>query len=190
MGDGTLLDEVQEVIALPHFSGMAKQDPNSVVLKEQVVDQLRQFMETMATTMYKNNRFHNCEHASLVTMAKVKLLSRVVNPKIDAVVSNGVDESRAYILHYCTYGITSDPITQSACVFSSLIHDVGHYGVPSSTSIREESRLAVAYKRSILEQNSCDLAWNLLMQDQFTDLRFAIFRRTRSIVRQQLYLNI
>jgi hypothetical protein len=71
MGDGTLLGEVQEVIALPHFSGMAKQDPNSVVLKEQVVDQLRQFIETMATTMYKNNPFHNCEHASFVTMATV-----------------------------------------------------------------------------------------------------------------------
>ena len=35
-------------------------------------------------------------------------------------------------LHDDTYGITSDPLTQFACAFSGLIHDVDHQGIDSS----------------------------------------------------------
>jgi len=54
-------------------------------------------------------------------MSVVKLLSRIVAP--DA--SNITDVKS---LHDHTYGITSDPLTQFACVFSGLIHDVDHTG--------------------------------------------------------------
>ena len=66
-------------------------------------------------------------------------------------------------LHDHTYGITSDPLTQFACVFSALIHDVDHSGVPNSQLIKENSRVAAFYKnKSVAEQNSVDLAWDLL----------------------------
>lgn len=68
-------------------------------------------------------------------MSVTKLMSRIVAP--DQVI-DGEDYMRKAInatdvmnqnnlastLHDHTYGITSDPLTQFACVFSSLIHDV------------------------------------------------------------------
>jgi hypothetical protein len=66
-----------------------------------------------------------------------------------------------------TYGITSDPLTQFSCMLSALIHDVDHPGVPNATLIYERAMLARRYKnKSIAEQNSVDLAWNLLMQSR------------------------
>ena len=35
-----------------------------------------------------------------------------------------------------TYGITADPLTQFACVFSALIHDLDHPGVPNSQLVK------------------------------------------------------
>ena len=53
---------------------------------------------------------------------------------------------------------TSDPITQFACAFSALIHDVDHPGVPNPQFIKEQAELATLYKaRSVAEQNSFDI---------------------------------
>jgi hypothetical protein len=79
-------------------------------------------------------------------------------------------------LHDHTYGIASDPLTQFACVFSTLIHDVDHQGVPNAQLIAEKTEIAAFYKgMSIAEQNSVDLAWELLMGEDYTDLRAAIY---------------
>mmetsp|Transcript_20719 Transcript_20719/g.43365 ORF Transcript_20719/g.43365 Transcript_20719/m.43365 type:complete len:305 (-) Transcript_20719:171-1085(-) len=109
-------------------------------------------------------------------MAVVKLLSRVVDPKIAGVVSNGTtnEEQKASMLHDYTYGITSDPLVQFACVFAALVHDVDHPGVPNSILVLENAQLAKAYERSVAEQNSFDLAWHLFMDQQFTELRQAV----------------
>lgn len=78
-------------------------------------------------------------------------------------------------LHDHTYGITSDPLTQFACVFSALIHDVDHSGVPNSQLIKEDAQVAALYKnKSVAEQNSVDLAWNMLQEERFRALRCAI----------------
>jgi hypothetical protein len=88
-----------------------------------------------------------------------------------------------------TYGITSDPLTQFSCVFSAVIHDVDHPGVPNTTLVEEKTPLATKYNnKSIAEQNSVDLAWNLLMNDRYKKLRSAIYssdvemRRFRQLV--------
>lgn len=80
-------------------------------------------------------------------------------------------------LHNYTYGITSDPLTQFAVVFGALIHDMDHQGVSNSHLIKEEMFLAEKYDNmSIQEQNSFDLAWNLLMDDdQYHALQQCIF---------------
>lgn len=60
-------------------------------------------------------------------MSVVKLLSRIVAPSDLA--DEEVDKKRRgtrvsiSVLHDHTYGITSDPLTQFACVLSALIHD-------------------------------------------------------------------
>jgi len=94
-------------------------------------------------------------------------------------------------LHDHTYGITSDPLTQFACVFSALIHDADHTGVPNSQLIKEQPVIASAYKnRSVAEQVSVDLGWNLLMEDNYSALRSAIYGSNAEMKRfRQLVVN-
>lgn len=105
-------------------------------------------------------------------MSTVKLLSRIVAPDLH---SNALSEDTELDknLHDHTYGITSDPLTRFACVFSSLIHDVDHTGASNVQLVKENVCIASLYKeQSVAEQNSVDLSWNLLMRDK----RYANFR--------------
>jgi 3'5'-cyclic nucleotide phosphodiesterase len=61
---------------------------------------------------------------------------------------NGKDA--AATLHDHTYGITSDPMTQFACAFSALIHDVDHVGVSNAQLVLEGVPIAKKYNVSIL----------------------------------------
>jgi 3'5'-cyclic nucleotide phosphodiesterase len=90
-----------------------------------------------------------------------------------------------------TYGITSDPLTQFSCVFSAVIHDIDHPGVPNVTLVAEKTALAEKYNnKSIAEQNSVDLAWNLLMNDKYQILRSAIYSNEVEMQRfRQLVVN-
>ena len=113
-------------------------------------------------------------------MSVVKLLSRIVAPSdlTDEEVDKKKKGTRVSIsfLHDHTYGITSDPLTQFACVLSALIHDADHPGVPNAQLIKEKTRIAVFYKnQSIAEQNSVDLCWDLLMDPKFKILRDTIY---------------
>ena len=70
------------------------------------------------------------EHASHVAMSVSKLLSRIVAPDVQIAHQEGSTEQQLQLqyasrLHDHTYGITSDPITHFAIVFSALIHDAG-----------------------------------------------------------------
>ena len=95
------------------------------------------------------------------------------------------------MLHDHTYGITSDPLTQFACVFSALIHDVDHTGVPNTQLAVEQPAVASAYKgKSLAEQVSVDLAWNLLQDDCYSALRNAIYASEAEMKRfRQLVVN-
>jgi hypothetical protein len=175
----TVLDEVKEIITLPNFNAksaeLRKKDSATTQLNDDVVQQLREYVANVAA-LYRCNPFHNFEHASHVTMSVVKLLSRIVVPA-DVDYENLDTDKIASTLHDHTYGITSDPLTQFACVFSALIHDVDHSGVPNSQLIKEDTKLAAFYKgKSIAEQNSVDLAWDLLNEDSYSSLRAAIYR--------------
>jgi transcription termination factor NusB len=130
--------------------------------------------------------------ASHVTMSVSKLLSRIIAP------SDVLDDYRdrankdlASTLHDHTYGITSDPLTQFACVFSALVHDVDHAGVPNTQLVNENVELAARYGyKSVAEQNSIDLAWNLLMKDEFSELRQTICSTKSEVLHfRQLIVN-
>jgi class 3 adenylate cyclase len=167
----TVLEEVKEIIHLPTFSGQKAKNENNDALSSVVLDQLEDYVSAVAS-MYRENPFHNFEHASHVVMSVVKLLSRIVAPDI----GEETGKDMASTLHDHTYGITSDPLTQFACVFSALIHDADHTGVPNSQLIHENSNLAKIYKdKSVAEQNSVDLCWDLLMDNNFDELRAAIY---------------
>lgn len=117
-------------------------------------------------------------------MSVTKLLGRIVATECD-----DCDNSKE--LHDYTYGITSDPLTQFAVVFSALLHDVDHPGVPNAQLVKEATETACHYKnKSIAEQNSIDLAWNLLLEDDYQDLRRTIYTTTQELQRfRQMVVN-
>ena len=179
-----VLEEVAEVICLPKFTNKAAgamDHAEDVALSSDVLMQLHGYVGTIAS-MYNDNPFHNFEHASHVTMSVVKLLSRIVAPDDDLEVDEtefrderSLMKSLASKMHDHTYGITSDPLTQFAVVLSGLIHDVDHVGVPNAQLVKEETDIAKKYQgKSVAEQNSVDLAWDLLLSDDYTELRRAI----------------
>lgn len=170
---GICLDEVEEIIELPSFD-QAAYHTKDVEVSQEVVAQLVSFVK-MVAAMYHFNSFHNYEHASHVTQSTSKLLSRIVAMK-------HIDEVEK--LHDHTYGITSDPLTQFAVVFSSLIHDVDHRGVPNFLLAKEEPALGSMYRQqAVAEQNSVDVAWNLLMDPSFSALRRTIYSNVSELRR-------
>jgi hypothetical protein len=157
-----------------------------------VASQLRDYVVTIATKYHKNP-FHNFEHASHVGMSVVKLMSRIVTPDEDQAVMNGSSPlTKNQALHDHTYGVTSDPLTQFACVFSALVHDVDHSGVPNATLVQENAPAAIEYKgKSVTEQNSVDIAWRLLMEPTYKELRDAICPTDPGLIRfRQLVVNV
>ena len=112
-------------------------------------------------------------------MSVNKLLTRSVAPGIHLEVDKSSARAQASImmgLHDFTYGITSDPLTQFGIVLSGLIHDVDHKGISNTQLAVENPSLANLYKgKSLAEQNSIDLAWDVLMMPEFTDLRNCIY---------------
>ena len=157
-----------------------------------MLKQLRNYV-TLIAKAYRDNPFHNFEHASHVTMSAVKLLNRIVAPEQFILKSSPDASSKGQIastLHDHTYGITSDPLTQFACLFAALIHDVDHTGVPKDAQlVKEGAPIATLYKnKAVAEQNSVDVAWALFMDSRFDELRAAIcpkdadMRRLRQLV--------
>jgi hypothetical protein len=200
----TVLDEVQEIITLPSQAAKYQDDPESIILDSIVTTQLRKFVSTIASMYQDGNRFHCFEHASHVTQSVTKLLSRVVT--IDSTVDfasaaadrlphttpkKTAESGRLLLLHKYTFGITSDPITQFAVVFSALIHDVDHPGVPNAQLVKEQTDAAIHYKnKSVAEQKSVDVAWELLMEQEYQDLRACIYTTPEELDRfRQVVVN-
>jgi Adenylate and Guanylate cyclase catalytic domain len=139
----TVINEVLEIIDIPEFDVRVTHDsldPSTVELDDVICQELKAYVKTIAL-LYRDNPFHNYEHASHVTMSVAKLLSRIVAPDrilnepTEAGNNDGVITSyhqqnitMASTLHDHTHGITSNPMIQFACVFAALIHDVDHPG--------------------------------------------------------------
>jgi 3'5'-cyclic nucleotide phosphodiesterase/Adenylate and Guanylate cyclase catalytic domain len=211
---GSAVTEIHEMIELPGYDSAAYQiDPESVIINDDVAAQLHSYV-TVIASMYRDNPFHNFEHASHVSMSTVKLMSRIVAPGQKLKMDDGDFASEE--LHDHTYGkwwmlhslnasfflerishlfqfpgITSDPLTQFSVVLSALIHDVDHRGVPNFVLAQEDSRLATVYhNKSVAEQNSIDVAWEVLMDDEFRELRRTIYTSCNELHRfRQLVVN-
>ena len=168
--DITVLDQVKEIIKLPKEDAGFKRNWQDIKLGSRVEHQLLNYISSIAS-MYRDNSFHGFEHASHVTMSAVKLLTRVVAEHSIDFSDMQYKQKDGADLHTYTHGI-SDPLTQFAIIFSALIHDVDHTGVPNATLVNENSYIAEIYKnKSVAEQNSVDLAWGLLMEPSYRELR-------------------
>jgi 3'5'-cyclic nucleotide phosphodiesterase len=187
--DSIVLDEVKEVIEI-RCKSEYKRDPDTIELGSVVTAQLRDFITVIAQN-YRNNHFHSFEHASHVTQSVMKLLGRIVAPEAIDYEDLTYRKKENAVLHYYTYGITSDPLTQFAVAFSALIHDVDHKGVANATLVAERTKEAEKYKnKSVAEQHSVDLAWGILMRPEYIDLRACIYNNRKEFERfRQLVVN-
>ena len=130
------------------------------------------------------------EHACHVTMATNKFLKRIVSP--DIAFEQAKVGDLASKLHDYSHGINSDPLTLLAIVFSALIHDVDHRGVSNAQLIKEQKEMGKKYSnKSVAEQNSFDIAWDLLMSDPFENLRACLFTTELEFKRfRQVVVNV
>lgn len=164
------INDVAEVVALPPFdpdaSRFRRARPDVSMLQQTRAD-LHEYVKRIAV-MYHDVPFHNFEHASHVTLCANKLLNRLINSE---------EYSKEEDLHNSTFGISSDPLTHFAIVFAALIHDVDHTGLPNAQLVKDKHELAIKFKnRSVAEQNSVHLGWEMLMDPRFERLRKCIYQ--------------
>jgi 3'5'-cyclic nucleotide phosphodiesterase/Adenylate and Guanylate cyclase catalytic domain len=164
------INDVVDVVALPPFdpdaSKFRRARPDVSMLQQTRAD-LHEYVKRIATH-YRDVPFHNFEHASHVTLCANKLLNRLIN-------SDEYDSEEA--LHDATFGIASDPLTHFAIVFAALIHDVDHTGLPNAQLVKDGHELAVKFnQRSVAEQNSVHMGWEILMDPRFERLRKSIYQ--------------
>jgi hypothetical protein len=134
--------------------------PESVT--PQVMEQLLQFVKVILSR-YNDVPYHNFEHCYHVTIS--------TNKFIDMIVGSSAGEPRAY-----TYGYRDDPLMQLVQVFSALIHDVEHRGVPNRQLAMEDDVLAIQYNdQSIAEMRSLNIGFSELLQSEYTGLRETLF---------------
>lgn len=191
------LEDVVEIIELPNFDRKAsrrqRENAKEIVLSPLVTSQLKLYITEVAD-MYNDNPFHNFAHASYVVMAVVKYMNRIkAAHEMDGSSGDFVRESTVCMaaIHRHTYGVASDPLTLFSVVFSALIHDANHPGVPNPQLIEENEDVASKYKsRSVAEQRSFDLSWKLLMEKRFNLLRSTICCNDEELKRfRQLVIN-
>lgn len=164
------------------------------VLADAISNSIREYVKQIGR-MYNAVGFHSFEHATHVTISMNKLLSMIntVNSSLFSHVQSwtsglnlasrdherqagggghhgyGADDDVS------SFGIGEDPRILFAMVFSALIHDVGHRGVPNSVLVEEEDELAILHNDvSVAEQNSLQVAFSVLQQDEFAALKSCI----------------
>jgi len=176
-----IIDEVKDFISLQQEPRDYLCDPRSIELPEIVKDQLHEYVTTIST-LYRDNSFHCFEHSSNITQSVSKLLGYIESPADQHIRQE--DTVKNIDLHNQTFGITSDPLVAFACIFSALIHDADHTGVPNSQLIKEQADVAKMYQnRSVAEQNSIELAWELLMEPTYENLRRCIYQNQEEFER-------
>ena len=72
-----------------------------------------------------------------------------------------------------------------------MIHDADHAGVSNAQLVKENDESAIKYNsQSVLEQKSIVLAWEILMEPAYQNLRSAIYQSDDELKRfRQLVVN-
>jgi len=96
---------------------LMKQEPWPEPITDAVVLQVRDFCRAILSG-YNDVPYHSCQHACHVTLS--------VNKLIDMMWNNGSTPGTTK-----SYGLRKDPLCLTALVFSAIIHDVEHRGVPN-----------------------------------------------------------
>lgn len=130
---------------------------------------------------------------SHVIMSSLKLINRIKGTKFVDHESGNDEALRSH--HHATYGISSDTMLHFAVAFSVLIHDVDHTGLANAELNSMHANSSTNYRgKSVAEQNSVDIAWDMLMEDDYKDLRGCIYTNVEEFHRfryaMRIYLSI
>lgn len=114
---------------------------------------------------YRGVSYHNFEHASHVLSSSDVLIRLLKEASSEDPKANIFD---SYI-YTC-------PMAHLALVFGALIHDADHQGVGNNQLLAENGDLSQKYNgESIAENNSIDIALNVLKESRFSSLRLCMF---------------
>jgi len=131
-------------------------------LNEEFVADLKDYVKGILLG-YNDVPYHNFKHCYHVTISTNKL--------VDMIVHKVSDEKPAY-----TYGFRDDPLMQLALLFSALIHDVDHRGIPNRQLALEDEYLAIKYNdQSVAENESLYIGFSTLLAKKYEKLRKVIF---------------
>jgi hypothetical protein len=135
-----------------------------------VIAQLREYVSRILKGYKSSVPYHNAEHGFHVVLSTNKLIDLMVN--------------RNSKKPPPTFGLRNDGLALLAQLFAALIHDVEHQGIPNRQLAIEDDRLAILYNdQSIAENWSIYVAFSELLQDDFTDLRKALFAQKEDYIR-------
>lgn len=156
-----------------------------------LIQQLRGFVRSILEK-YNEVHYHSFEHAYHVTISLNKLMEMMLMntsntsdlSAAEAINNTNFSSSSASINSKAaekienrkTYGLKNDPLMALAMLFSALMHDVEHKGVPNRQLVQESHELAILYNdQSVAEQRSLAVAFSELMKDDFQGLRQVMF---------------
>ena len=132
------------------------------VIPSELMSELKSYIETILG-QYNQVSYHNFEHAYHVIISANKLLDLMLHD----------DETKR---HQKTFGLKSDPLSHLALLFSALVHDVEHQGVPNRQLVLESDSLALLYNdQSVAEQRSLAIAFAELRKECYHNLCNVMF---------------
>lgn len=136
----------------------------------EVVQELKAYVQVILSG-YNEVPYHNFEHCYHVTLSTNKLLDLIMNVPPEEV-------------RPCTFGFRDDPLMQLVQVFSALIHDVEHRGIPNRQLALEDDSLAIQYNdQSIAEMRSLYIAFSELLKPDYETLRKIVFPEKNDYLR-------
>lgn len=142
-------------------------------LTAEVVEELKEYVRTTLVG-YNDCPYHSFEHAYHVTISTNKL--------VDMIVHQSPNETPAH-----TFGFRDDPLMQFCMIFSAIIHDFDHRGIPNRQLALEDEDLAMKFNdQSIAENNSLSIAFFELRKQKYDKLRNIIFPQRKDYRRFRL----
>jgi 3'5'-cyclic nucleotide phosphodiesterase len=131
-------------------------------MDQDVMDQLKLYVKTILSG-YQDVPYHSFKHCYHVTISANKLM--------DMILQRAPGENSP-----TTYGFRDDPLMQFSLLFSALIHDVQHQGIPNRQLANEDDALAIKYNdQSIAENQSLYIGFSELLKSDYQKLRDVLF---------------
>lgn len=132
-------------------------------LNEEVIAEVKDYVKTILGG-YNEVPYHSFKHCYHVTISTNKL--------VDMVIHQYPQEKEVA----CTFGFRDDPLMQLAMIFSAIIHDVDHRGIPNRQLALEDEELAIKFNdQSIAENESLFIGFSTLLKPKYGKFRNLIF---------------